>query len=147
MDSQTIACHRVIGRATTVDSGSTVRRGSRSVSELKPPDVVLLEDGVPRAFTGFEAPPDHPSLELVVMFDVTDVERGGFWSAKTLHVMVSYWNETMARALLAEPGATIRISVYQFDTLRLRRLCRSILSPQVQTVNGFNWASVPRDRS
>jgi hypothetical protein len=55
-----------------------VRRGSRSVSDLKPPDVVVLEDGVPRAFTGFEAPPDHPSLELVVMFDVTDVQRGGF---------------------------------------------------------------------
>src|SRR6185295_3226344 len=52
-----------------------VRHGSRSVSDLKPPDVVLLEDGVPRAFTGFEAPSDHPSLELVVMFDVTDVQR------------------------------------------------------------------------
>src|SRR5215831_20181412 len=52
-----------------------VRRGSRSVSDLKPSDVVLLEDGVPRAFAGFEPPSDHPSLELVVMFDVTDVER------------------------------------------------------------------------
>jgi hypothetical protein len=30
------------------------------------------------ALTGFEAPPDHPSLELVVMFNVTDVQRGGF---------------------------------------------------------------------
>src|SRR5215472_4575697 len=68
-----------------------VRRGSRSVSDLKPSDVVLLEDGAPRAFTGFEAPPDHPSLDLVVMFDVTDVQRGGFWSAQTLHEMVSFW--------------------------------------------------------
>ena len=50
-----------------------VRRGSRSVSDLKPSDVVLFEGGVPRAFTGFEAPSDHPSLELVVMFDVTDM--------------------------------------------------------------------------
>ena len=27
-----------------------VRRGSRSVSDLKPSDVILLEDGVPRSF-------------------------------------------------------------------------------------------------
>jgi hypothetical protein len=107
-----------------------VRRGSRSVSGLKPSDVVLLEDGVPRAFTGFEAPSDHLSLELVMMFDVTDVERGGFWSAKALHDLTSYWNEAIARALLEEPGATIQISVYQFDQYRLRRLCRSTDDPK-----------------
>ena len=33
-----------------------VRRGSRPVSDLEPSDVVLLEDGVPRAIAGFEAP-------------------------------------------------------------------------------------------
>jgi hypothetical protein len=54
-----------------------VQRGSRAVSDLKASDVVLLEDGVPRAFTGFEAPSDHPSLELVVMFDVTGMQREG----------------------------------------------------------------------
>src|SRR5215469_16549995 len=59
-----------------------VRRGSRSVSDLKSSDVVLLEDGVPRAFTGFETPSEHPSLELVVMFDVTDILQGGFWTAQ-----------------------------------------------------------------
>ena len=65
-----------------------VRRGSRSVSDVKPSDVVLLEDGVPHPFTGFEAPSDHPSLELVVMFDATDILQGGFWTAKALHEMV-----------------------------------------------------------
>jgi hypothetical protein len=49
-----------------------VRRGSRSASDLKPSDVVLLEDGVPRSFTIFEAPPVHLTLDLVVMFDVTN---------------------------------------------------------------------------
>src|SRR5215475_2875626 len=92
-----------------------VRRGSRPVSDLKSSDVVLLEDGVPRAFTGFEAPAEHPSLELVVMFDVTDVEHGGSWSSKALHEMLSYWNEMITRTLVEEPGATIRVSVYQFD--------------------------------
>ena len=119
-----------------------VQRGSRPVSDLKPSDVILLEDGLPRAFTGFEAPAEHPSLELVVMFDVTDMQRetdervllktgapAGFWSAKTLHDMVAYWNETIARALLEEPGATVRISVYQFDKSRLRRLSRPTADP------------------
>src|SRR6516165_6412019 len=55
-----------------------VRRGPRSVSDLKSSDVVLLEDGVPRTFTGFEAPPDHPSVEFVVMFDVTADPHAGF---------------------------------------------------------------------
>src|SRR5687767_2223020 len=52
-----------------------VRRGSRPASDLTSSDVVLLEDGRPRAFMGFEPPPQSPSLELVVMFDVTDVQR------------------------------------------------------------------------
>ena len=112
-----------------------VHRGSRPVSDLKPSDVVLLEDGAPRAFTLFEAPPDHPSLELVVMFDVTDMPHetdtpkqtawksmNSFWSSQKLHDLADQWNEAIARALLEEPGATIRISVYQFDQSRLRRL-------------------------
>jgi hypothetical protein len=64
------------------------------------------------------------------MFDVTDVERGGFWSAKALHDMASYWNETISQALLADRGASIRISVYQFDQFRLRRLCRPTSDPK-----------------
>src|SRR5262249_33892229 len=80
---------------------------------------------------GLDAPSDHPSLELVLMFDVTDIQRGGFWSANALHDVVSYWNETIASAILEEPGATIRISVYQFDQFRLRRLCRSTDDPKV----------------
>jgi len=107
-----------------------VRRGSRSVSDLKPSDVRLLEDGVPRAFTGFEAPSDRPSLDLVAMFDVTDVEQGGFWSAKALHDLAGYWNETIAQALPSDPGANIRISVYQFDRFRLRRLSRPTGDPE-----------------
>src|SRR5262249_5725478 len=101
-----------------------------SVSNLTPSDVVLLEDGVPNAFTGFEAPSDHPSLDLVVMFDVTDVERGGFWNAKALHDLADYWNTMITQALLAERGASVAISVYQFDQFRLRRLCRSTSDPK-----------------
>jgi hypothetical protein len=107
-----------------------VRRGSHSVSDLKSSDVVLLEDGVPRGFTGFEAPSQHPSLELAVMFDVTSDRGANFLSGRTLDEMIRYWNETIARALLEDPGANLRISVYQFDHWRLRRLCRSTSDPK-----------------
>ena len=79
-----------------------VRRGSRPVSNLTSSDVVLFEDGRPRAFTGFEPPPERPSLELVVMFDVTDVQRGGFWNAEALHDLASVWNDAMSRTVLED---------------------------------------------
>jgi len=63
------------------------------------------------------------------MFDVT-ADKDGFLSGKVLHDMIRYWNETIARALLEEPGASLRISVYQFDHWRLRRLCRSTSDPK-----------------
>jgi len=104
-----------------------VRRGSRSLTDLKSSDVVLLEDGVRRTVTGFEPPSDHPTLELVLMFDVTDV----FWSADALHDLTGYWTKAITQALLEQPSATMQFSVYQFDQFRLRRLCRSTSDPTV----------------
>ncbi len=109
-----------------------VRRGSRSVSDLKPSDVVLLEDGVPRGFTIFEAPPIHLTLDLVVMFDVTKKkERFGFWSAKTLQDLTRYWSEAISRRLLDGHGVRIRFSIYRFDQSALQRLCQSTSDPSV----------------
>jgi hypothetical protein len=118
-----------------------VRRGSRSVSDLKPADVVLLEDGVPRGFTIFEAPPVHLTLDLVVMFDVTNPMvtpprrdlrgRAGFWDTKALQDLADYWNEAIARQLLDEHGASIRFSIYRLDQFRLQRLCQSTSDPKV----------------
>ena len=65
------------------------------------------------------------------MFDITDIERGGFWSAKALHDLSGYWSDAIAGVLLEQPSATIRFSVYQFDQFRLRRLCRSTSDPKV----------------
>src|SRR5580704_13841153 len=92
---------------------------SRSLSDLKPADVVLLEDGVPRSFTIFEAPPAHLTLDVVVMFDVTTPDQKtrkvGFWDAKALQDLSNYWSETIARRLLDERldknRATIRFSI------------------------------------
>ena len=118
-----------------------VRRGIRSVSDLRPSDVVLLEDGVPRGFTIFEAPPVHLTLDLVVMFDVTnpgvtpnrsDLKgRAGFWNTKALHDLADSWSEAITRRLLDEHGASIRFSIYRFDQFRLQRLCRSTSDPRV----------------
>ena len=75
-----------------------VHRGSRSVSDLKPSDVVLLEDGVSRGFTVFEKPPEHLTLDLVVMFDVTvprpdaRIYRIRVWDAQALLDLTAYWN-------------------------------------------------------
>jgi hypothetical protein len=112
-----------------------VRRGSRLISDLKPTDVVLLEDGVPRAFTVFEAPPVHLTLDLVVMFDVTKrTERIEFWDSKALQELASYWSEAVARRLLDEhlgkDRLTIRFSIYRFDQSKLQRLCQSTSDPK-----------------
>jgi len=93
-----------------------VRRGSHSV-DLKPSDVVLLEDGVKRGFTVFEKPPAHLTLDLVVMFDVTrptldeKTKSVGFWDAKALEDLANYWNEAAARRLLDGMGAILRFSI------------------------------------
>ena len=118
-----------------------VRGGSRSGFDLKPSDVVLLEDGVPRSFTIFEAPPVHLTLDLVVMFDVTNPRltpagkdrkgTAGFWDTKALQDLADYWSEAIARRLLEEHGASIRFSIYRFDQFRLQRLCRSTSDPRV----------------
>ncbi|HKE25462.1 MAG TPA: hypothetical protein VKB88_24050 [Bryobacteraceae bacterium] len=117
-----------------------VRRGSRSVSDLKPSDVVLLEDGVPRSFTIFEAPPAHLTLDLVVMFDITNPGvtvpkagqkgRAGFWDTKALQDLADYWNEAITRRLLDGQGVSIRFSIYRFDQFRLQRLCQSTGDPR-----------------
>ena len=114
-----------------------VRRGSRSVSDLKSSDVVLLEDGVPRNFTIFEAPAVHLTLDLMVMFDVTNPAANqktgsvGFWDTKGLQELAHYWNEAIARRLTEGHGATIRFSIYRFDQSKLQRLCQTAGDPKV----------------
>lgn len=106
-----------------------VRRGNRQIADLKPADVVLLEDGVPRGFTVFEAPPEHPSLELVMMFDFSNI-GGGFWDPKNIRDLSSHWNEGIVRSVLEGNGITTTVSVYQFNQRQLRRLGRSLSDPK-----------------
>jgi hypothetical protein len=114
-----------------------VHRGSRSVSDLKPSEVILLEDGVSRGFTVFEKPPEHLTLDLVVMFDVTTprldprIYRLTVWDAKALQDLTAYWSEAIVRRLLDVPGVSIRFSVYRLDESKLQRLCRFTSDPTV----------------
>ncbi|HKA00563.1 MAG TPA: hypothetical protein VKE70_28825 [Candidatus Solibacter sp.] len=104
---------------------------------MKPSGVVLLEDGVSRGFTTFEKPPEHFTLDLVVMFDVTTprpdprVYRVTVWNTKALLDLTAYWSETIVRRLLDVRGASIRFSVYRLDQSKLQRLCRSTSDPTV----------------
>ena len=111
-----------------------VRRGSRSVADLKASEVVLLEDGAPRGFTVFEPPSEHPSLELAVLFDVTrrtgeQGRSGVFWDEKALEELAGYWNDANARRLLDGKGDPIRFSIYRLDQDKLQRLCRATSDP------------------
>jgi len=122
-----------------------VRRGSSLVSDLKPADVVLLEDGVPRNFTILEAPPVHLTLDLVVLFDVTNPTvtpprkdlrgRAGFWDTKALGNLAGYWSEAATLRLLDghldKQQASVRFSIYRLDQSRLQRLCQSTSDPKV----------------
>ena len=114
-----------------------VQRGSHPIVDLKPEDLVLLEDGAPRAFTMFEAPPVHFTLDIAVMFDVTnpgtgqETRRVGFWDTKALGEMAGYWNESVTRRLLDERAVTIRFSIYRFDQSTLQRLCQFTSDPRV----------------
>jgi hypothetical protein len=129
-----------------------VRRGSRSV-DLKPSDVVLLEDGVTRSFTVFEKPPEHLTLDLVVMFDVTrptldeKTKSVGFWDAKALEDLANYWNEAAARRLLDGRGTIVRFSIYRFDQSKLQRLGQSIVDPKalVDTLHRLPGPITDRD--
>jgi len=92
---------------------------------LTPSDVVLLEDGVSRGFTVFEKPPQHLTLDLVVMFDVTTpkpdprIYRVRVWDAKALKDLTAYWSETILRRLLAVHSLAIFESLLMFQDPKL----------------------------
>lgn len=112
-------------------------RGPQLVADLKPAEVILLEDGVPRSFTIFEAPPGHLTLDIAVMFDVTNprpdkkTERIGSWDTKTLQDLAGYWSESITRRLLDQHGSIIRFSLYRLDQAKLQRLCPFTRDPKV----------------
>jgi hypothetical protein len=117
-----------------------VTRGNVYVQGLKAGDVVLLEDGHSRDFSIFEGPDtrSRTPVELILLFDTTIIPwgwitmpqyaRGGPYDSKD--DFTRGWEDAVSRAVLAEGGSDIRISVYRFDLMQLERLCRPTRDPK-----------------
>ncbi|MGH9645806.1 MAG: hypothetical protein ACRD4E_03225 [Bryobacteraceae bacterium] len=108
------------------------------VPDLKSSDVVLLEDGHPRSFTAFEGPATgrRIPLELLLLFDTTTLPPskptnmiGTHWNREATYAFTKQWDEAMSKAILDQPGADVRVSIYHFDNDQLECLSRSTKDP------------------
>jgi hypothetical protein len=120
-----------------------VARGNFYASDLKPADIILLEDGRPRPFTIFEGASTSPRtpLELVLLFDtnshpvtlplaapgVPDIE---LWKRESTYSFLPHWDNAATASLLEPHGVTVA-SVYRFDRMSLQRLSRPTGDPAV----------------
>jgi hypothetical protein len=110
-----------------------VARDKSFVPDLRSSDVELFEDGRSRSFTVFEGPATGRRLELVLLFDTTTPfksQRPTRWNRAATYKFTAHWDDAMSRAILAQAGADVRVSVYHFDQNRMERLCRSTNDPQ-----------------
>lgn len=100
-----------------------VTHGKDYVTDLKPANVVLLEDGKQRDFTIFDSPATQGRmpLELVLLFD-TNPKIEYFWDPTDVFRFIPQWDEGMSQAILKKEDADLRISVYRCAGRRLYRL-------------------------
>jgi len=119
-----------------------VIRGIYFAPDVKPDDVVLLEDGKPRDFTIFEGPGGRrPPLELALLFDTTTLPppeskievAWTHWDRKATYDFTNHWGDAESRAVLEKGGADVRVSVYRYDHQQLQRLCGATSDPQTLT--------------
>jgi hypothetical protein len=98
-------------------------QGKNYVTDLKPADVVLLEDSKPRDFTIFDSPltQGRMPVELVLLFDANP-KIDYFWDPADVFRFIPQWDEAMSRAVLENTSADIRISVYHCSGQSLYRL-------------------------
>jgi hypothetical protein len=126
-----------------------VQRGKYYAPDLKPEDVMLIEDGRPRAFTVFEGPStgSRPPLELALLFDTTTLPPPNsgvkvglangpgrtLWDRDATYGFAAQWTEAESRKILERTGADVRVSVYRYDHQQLQKLCRSTKEPRTLT--------------
>jgi VWFA-related protein len=139
-----------------------VSRSKNYIADLKPSDVVLLEDGKPRDFTIFDsaATQGRMPMELVLLFD-DNPKINYFWDPQEVFRFVPQWDEAMSRAILAKETADVRISVYHCsgqglyklspattDPAQLRGALHRVLSPESRDSDGLRIPlSLPSSRS
>ncbi len=121
-----------------------VARGKNYITDLKPSDVVLLEDGKPRDFTIFDsaATVGRMPMELVLLFD-SNPKIEYFWDPEEVFRFVPQWDEEMSRAILEKGTADVRISVYHCAGQTLHRLSPATTDPQ-QLLNAFRRMLMPQ---
>lgn len=120
-----------------------VVRGLYFAPDVKPEDVLLLEDSKPRDFSVFEGPGTghRPPLELVLLFDTTTLPppeskitvMWTHWDRNATYDFTNHWGNKESRDVLEKGGADVRVSVYRYDNQQLQRLCRSTSDPQTLT--------------
>lgn len=120
-----------------------VTHGKDYLTDLKPSDFVLLEDGKPREFTVFDsaATVGRMPLELVLLFDANPkIEY--FWDPAEVFRFIPQWDDAMSRTILEKGSADIRISVYHCAGRSLHRLSPATADPQ-QLLGSFRRILAP----
>jgi len=125
-----LAAQEPIFRAgtTLATVGFHVARGKNYVTDLKPEDVVLTEDGEPRPIAFFEGGATKvrtTTVDIALLFDISGsvIEEG--------LLDTELWKNTLIDSL---PGASM--AVYGFDA-KLRRFCLPTRDTQLLT-SAFN---------
>jgi VWFA-related protein len=107
---------------TLATVGFHVVRGKAYVPDLKPEDVILLEDGQPRSIAFFEGGLNKirtTTIDIALLFDISgSVTEEGLLDT-------GLWKSTIMNSL---PGASL--AVYGFDA-RLRRFCLPTRDPNL----------------
>lgn len=117
--------------------------GKNYITDLKPADLVLLEDGKPRDFTIFDSPDTQGRmpLELVILFDANPrIEY--FWDPAAVFRFIPQWDEGMSRAILEKETADVRLSVYHCAARSLYRLSPATTDPK-QLLGAFRRILTP----
>ncbi len=121
-----------------------VARDAHFVRDIKPEDIVLLQDGKAREFSAFEGPGSQrrrEPVEVAVLFDTTTLSavesksraRFSSWNREAVYAWVSKWTDEESRALRLTDIANVLISIYRFDHQQLQQLCRLASDPRVIT--------------
>lgn len=107
-----------------------VGQDGNHVTNLKPSDFILLEDGKPRQFTVFDSPETQGRipLELVLLFD-TNPKIDYFWDPKDVFRFTAQWDDEMSKSILESTLADVRISVYHCSGQMLYRMTDATKDP------------------
>lgn len=115
-----------------------VARDKNYVTNLKPSDVTLLEDGKPREFTIFDSPASQGRLpiELVLLFD-RNPAIPPLWDPRDVFRFIPQWSDSLSGTVFERQNdkdqVELRISVYRCSGELLYRSSPATNDPQALT--------------